>query len=202
MMFYENHGRNIFSEITTRKGVNVKIRKAEEGDLGEVYNLACSSCYKEDEHTERLLYPIEHYKDGIKNSENFYVAETEKILGFLTAYEKEKWLDIHPNWANDILWHPQLNNNTKDNFLMIEELVVSDEGFEIGLKEAMYDFIINKSRTKNIPYVFKEVIVSPIPNISSLAIKNEKDFILSGIKYIKRNDQVYTNLVFCKPTTE
>lgn len=185
----------------------IEIREAVEEDLSAIYNIACSVGYEQkdpnagflmDDYTEKPQYYHEFFQEKIQKLDHFYIAESKNVLGFLLAYTKEEWLEENPTWMEEVYWNPEFDRQDIENFIVVDKIAVMAEQTGKGIGSILHKHLIHSIEEEGIEDIFQEVIISPTPNLVSLAFKNKQEFSLAGFRYENYDDKLYTDLVYHK----
>jgi predicted GNAT superfamily acetyltransferase len=183
------------------------VRRADVDDIDGIMDVACSVGNSSKIHTAGFLmddYTINYnhfwrkFTRLIIELKHFYIIEGTNILGFLIAYDKEKWLEHNPGWIESISWHPQFDLQHIDNFILIDKTAVSMGLTGRGLGSMLYTSLAQDLTAAGIHDIFAETIISPKPNFASLEFRMKQNYTLAGVRYEEYKDTVYTDLVYHK----
>jgi len=204
MSIIKNNSMEIISkEIAVRPSV----RKAAHLDIDGIMDVACSVGnsnkiprvgFLMDDYTQNYNYFKRLFLKLIMELDNFYVIESNSIIGFLIAYTKEQWLIYNPDWLGDIIWSPQFDVKKVDNFVLVDKIAVRNGLTGKGLGSLLYKTLVPNIKKKNVCNLFSETLISPKPNFASLEFRNKQDYKLAGIRYESYKGTVYTDLVYHK----
>lgn len=186
----------------------LRVRKAKAEDMEEIYEVACSvgTAEKEseqgflvDDYVSNPVYYKKKIKKAIANLEHFYVAEYDKIYGFMIAYTKQEWLKDNPNWIKDVYWIPDFDMSKTENFLLVDKTAVYADLTGMGIGSLIYKRLLEDLEAEGIENIFAETIISPTPNFASLQFRKKQKYTLAGVRYEYYNDNLYTDLIYYKP---
>ncbi|MDD4834746.1 MAG: GNAT family N-acetyltransferase [Lutispora sp.] len=185
----------------------LRVRKANKNDLNEIYGIACSVGSSEkiseqgflvdDYRSNPKLYKKKLLK-GIHKLNHFYVAEYDKIYGFMMAYTKEEWLLDNPNWISDVYWRPDFDKNKLENFAVVDKTAVKADLTGQGIGSLIYTRLLSDLKSQGIDNIFAETIISPQPNFASLQFRKKQKYNLAGMRYEDYNNNLYTDLIYHK----
>lgn len=185
----------------------LRVRKVNKSDINDIYSIACSVGTSEkiseqgflvdDYRSNPRLYKRKLMK-AISNIEHFYVAEYDKIYGFMIAYTKDEWLKDNPNWIEDVYWKPDFDKSKLDNFIVVDKTAVLADLTGQGIGSHIYTRLISDLKSEGIENIFAETIISPQPNFASLQFRKKQKYSLAGMRYEDYNDNMYTDLVYHK----
>lgn len=185
----------------------LKIRKANVKDVEEIYDVACSVGTSEKDSEQGFLVDDylsrpEYYKHiiekKIESLDNFYVAEYDRIYGFLMAYEKENWLRENPKWIEEIFWKPDFNYNDLKKFIIVDKTAIYSNYTGVGIGSLLYEHMLERIAAKGYKNILSETIISPEPNFASLQFRRKQHYNLAGVRYENYNNKIYTDLVYIK----
>lgn len=183
------------------------VRKAAHLDIDGIMDVACSVGnsnkipkvgFLMDDYTQNYNYFKRLFLKLIMELDNFYVIESNSIIGFLIAYTKEQWLRHNTDWLHDIIWSPQFDIKKADDFVLVDKTAVLNGLTGKGFGSMLYKTLINNIKNKNIYNLFAETLISPKPNFASLEFRIKQDYKLAGIRYESYKGTVYTDLVYHK----
>lgn len=185
----------------------LRVRKANKNDLNEIYGIACSVGSSEkiseqgflvdDYRSNPKLYKKKLLK-GIYKLNHFYVAEYDKIYGFMMAYTKEEWLLDNPNWISDVYWRPDFDKSKLENFAVVDKTAVKADLTGQGIGSLIYTRLLSDLKSQGIDNIFAETIISPQPNFASLQFRKKQKYNLAGMRYEDYNNNLYTDLIYHK----
>ncbi len=185
----------------------IRVRKAERSDLDQIYSIACSVGTSEkpsergflvDDYSSNPHYYKNKIKNWIGNINHFYVAELDRIYGFLLAYTKEEWLSDNPDWIDVTHWKPDFNMKQLDNFIVIDKTAIQDSFTGLGIGSVIYTKLIEDLKREKIDNILAETIISPSPNFASLNFRIKQKYNLAGIRYEDYKNELYTDLIYHK----
>lgn len=185
----------------------LRVRKAELSDVNAIFEVAASVGTSEkvaeqgflvDDYLSRPVYYKKKIRHWIENLEHLYVAEYDKIYGFMIAYTKEEWLRDNPNWLNDVYWNPDFNKGWTEKFIVVDKTAVFSDLTGMGIGSLIYKRLMEDLRNENIKHIFAETIISPQPNFASLQFRKKQKYSLAGVRYEKYNNTLYTDLIYHK----
>lgn len=185
----------------------LRVRKAELSDVNSIFNVAASVGTSEkvaeqgflvDDYLSKPVYYKKKIRHWIEKLKHLYVAEYDKIYGFMIAYTREEWLISNPNWLNDVYWNPDFNKSWTDDFIVVDKTAVYADLTGIGIGSLIYKRLLADLRTEGVEHIFAETIISPQPNFASLQFRNKQKYSLAGVRYEKYNSNLYTDLVYHK----
>ncbi|SHK17984.1 GNAT family N-acetyltransferase [Paramaledivibacter caminithermalis] len=186
---------------------SIRVRKVLPKDVDTIYSIACSVGTKNKDSTQGFLMdnytssPNKYKKFFLKKIEEldyFYIAQSHKPLGFLMAYTKNQWLKDNPNWIQDIYWSPDFNQNKTNNFIVIDKTAILAGYTGKGIGSRLYKRLIVDIAKAGITNIFAETIISPTPNLASLAFRKKQKYTLAGVRYEKYEKKLYTDLIYYK----
>lgn len=185
----------------------LRVRKAEACDIDEIFNVAASVGTSEklseqgflvDDYLSRPAYYKNKIKNWIKSLEHFYVAEYDKVYGFMIAYTREEWLGDNPNWINDIYWNPDFDRSWTDKFIVVDKTAVYADLTGMGIGSLIYKRLLEDLSVDGVEHIFAETIISPQPNFASLQFRKKQNYSLAGVRYERYNENLYTDLIYHK----
>ncbi|MFZ5352163.1 MAG: GNAT family N-acetyltransferase [Bacillota bacterium] len=185
----------------------LKVRKATLQDVDAVFDVACSVGKSEkvaeqgflvDDYMSNPRYYKTKLKRRIKRLKHFYVAEYDRIYGFLMAYEKNEWLAENPNWMEEVYWRPDFLSSATDNFILVDKTAVLSQLTGMGIGSLMYESLKTDLRNEGIKDIFAETIISPQPNFASLQFRKKQNYNLAGVRYEEYKGKLYTDLIYHK----
>jgi len=185
----------------------LRVRKATPSDLNEIYAVACSVGTSEkiseqgflvDDYRSNPRFYKKKLLNAIMNLEHFYVAEYDKIYGFMMAYTKEQWLADNPDWITDVYWKPDFDKSKLDNFVVVDKTAIKAGLTGQGIGSLIYTRLLADLKNKGIENIFAETIISPQPNFASLQFRKKQNYTLAGMRYENYNGKLYTDLVYYK----
>lgn len=186
----------------------ISIKKATPKDICGIYSVACSvgsktkeshSGFLMDDYASRPKYYQRFFLEKIMELDHFYVAENQMgIIGFLMAYTKEQWLRYNPIWIDEIKWSPDFDFKKLESFILIDKTAILAGMTGKGIGSKLYKALFRDIEVKGIQYVFAETIISPTPNLSSLAFREKQKYDLAGVRYEIYLDTLYTDLIYYK----
>ncbi len=186
---------------------HIRVRKATLEDVDQVYEVACSVGRSEkvaeqgflvDDYLSNPRYYKTKLKRRIKRLSHFYVAEFDKIYGFLMAYSKDEWLAENPEWIEDIYWRPDFNKSKLDDFVLVDKTAIMSQLTGMGIGSTLYERLKSDLRKEGIKDIFAETIISPEPNFASLQFRKKQQYTLSGTRYEEYKGTLYTDLIYHK----
>ena len=185
----------------------LKVRKAKASDVHQVYNIASSvgsstkipeQGFLIDDYGSNPRFYKKKLSNAITNLEHFYVAEYERIYGFMMAYTKEEWLKDNPDWIEDVYWSPDFDKSKLDNFIVVDKTAVQAGLTGQGIGSIIYKRLLEDLKIKGIENIFAETIISPLPNFASLQFRKKQRYVLAGMRYEDYNNTLFTDLVYYK----
>ncbi len=185
----------------------LRVRKAKASDVHQVYNIASSvgsstkipeQGFLIDDYGSNPKFYKKKLLNAITNLNHFYVAEYERIYGFMMAYTKEEWLKDNPNWIEDVYWSPDFDKSKLDNFIVVDKTAVQAGLTGQGIGSIIYKRLLEDLRAKGIENIFAETIISPLPNFASLQFRKKQRYVLAGMRYEDYNNTLFTDLVYYK----
>lgn len=185
----------------------MNIRRADERDVEEIFNVACTVGTSEKNPEQGFLVDDylsdpNYYKMFIRNRINelqhIYVAEYDQIYGFMITYTKEQWLKYNPTWIEDIHWKPDFDRKRLDNFVMVDKTAIVSHMTGMGIGSMLYNYMIDNLRADGISNIFAETIISPAPNFASLQFRIKQKYTLAGMRYEEYKQSIYTDLIYYK----
>jgi predicted GNAT family acetyltransferase len=185
----------------------MRVRKAEEFDVEEIYSISCSVGTSEkssekgflvDDYTSNPPYYKNKIRNCINNLKHFYVAELDRVYGFLIAYTREEWLKDNPDWIEVTHWKPDFNKEVLNNFIVVDKTAIQDGLTGLGIGSIIYNKLLEDLKAENINNILAETIISPQPNFASLNFRIKQKYNLAGIRYEDYNGQLYTDLIYHK----
>ncbi len=185
----------------------LRVRKAEINDINAIYDVASSVGTPEkvseqgflvDDYLSKPSYYKKKIGHWIENLEYFYVAEYDKIYGFMIAYTKEEWIRDNPSWIQDVHWNPEFDLSRTSKFIVVDKTAVFAEMTGMGIGSLIYKRLLEDLKLEGIGNIFAETIISPQPNLASLQFRKKQEYSLAGVRYEKHNSTLYTDLVYHK----
>lgn len=185
----------------------LRVRKAELSDINAIFDVAASVGTSEkvaeqgflvDDYLSNPIYYKKKIRHWIENLEHFYVAEYDKIYGFMIAYTKEEWLRDNPNWLHDVYWNPDFDKSWTERFIVVDKTAVYADLTGMGIGSLIYKRLLEDLRAEHIEHIFAETIISPQPNFASLQFRKKQKYSLAGVRYEKYNKELYTDLIYHK----
>ena len=185
----------------------LKVRKAKASDVHQVYNIASSvgsstkipeQGFLIDDYGSNPRFYKKKLSNAITNLEHFYVAEYERIYGFMMAYTKEEWLKDNPDWIEDVYWSPDFDKSKLDNFIVVDKTAVQAGLTGQGIGSIIYKRLLEDLKIKGIENIFAETIISPLPNFASLQFRKKQKYVLAGMRYEDYDNTLFTDLVYYK----
>lgn len=185
----------------------IRVRKAKRSDVDQIYEISCSVGTDEKDSekgflVDNYLSNPSYYKSKIRKTINtidhFYIAEFDKIYGFLIAYTKDEWLLDNKTWIQDIFWKPDFCKNALDKFILVDKTAIRQDLTGHGIGSIIYDTLISDLRAQGIYNILAETIISPKPNFASLNFRNKQNYNLAGVRYEHYLGQIYTDLIYHK----
>lgn len=186
----------------------LRVRNAKAKDVDNIYEIACSVGTSEkiseqgflvDDYVSNPVYYKKKIKRAISSLEHFYVAEYDKIYGFMLAYTKNEWLNDNPNWMQDVYWRPDFDMSKTENFLVVDKTAVYADLTGMGIGSLIYKRLLEDLTAEGIDNIFAETIISPMPNFASLQFRKKQKYNLAGVRYEYYRDNLYTDLIYYKP---
>jgi GNAT superfamily N-acetyltransferase len=185
----------------------LRVRKAELNDINGIFDVAASVGTSEkvseqgflvDDYLSKPAYYKKKIRNWIQNLEHLYVAEYDKIYGFMIAYTREEWLKDNPNWLHDVYWNPDFDKNWTRKFIVVDKTAVYADLTGMGIGSLIYKRLLEDLRSEGIKNIFAETIISPHPNFASLQFRKKQNYSLAGVRYEKYNNNLYTDLIYHK----
>jgi GNAT superfamily N-acetyltransferase len=185
----------------------LRVRKAEVCDLNSIFDIAASVGTSEkvaeqgflvDDYLSKPAYYKKKIKHCIQDLEHLYVAEYDKIYGFMIAYTKEEWLRDNPEWISDVYWNPDFDKSWTQNFIVVDKTAVYADLTGVGIGSLIYKRLLEDLRAEGVKHIFAETIISPQPNFASLQFRKKQNYSLAGVRYEKYNNNLYTDLIYHK----
>jgi predicted GNAT family acetyltransferase len=185
----------------------LRVRKAKASDVHQVYNIASSvgsstkipeQGFLIDDYGSNPKFYKKKLLDAITDLNHFYVAEYERIYGFMMAYTKEEWLKVNPNWIEDVYWSPDFDKSKLNNFIVVDKTAVQAGLTGQGIGSIIYKHLLNDLRAEGVENIFAETIISPLPNFASLQFRKKQKYVLAGMRYEDYNNTLFTDLVYYK----
>ena len=185
----------------------LRVRKADVSDINDIFNVAASVGTSEkvaeqgflvDDYLSKPAHYKKKIRNWIENLEHFYVAEYDKIYGFMIAYTREEWLRDNPDWLHDVYWNPDFVKSWTEKFIVVDKTAVYADLTGIGIGSLIYERLLDDLRAEDIGHIFAETIISPQPNFASLQFRKKQRYSLAGVRYEKYNNILYTDLIYHK----
>lgn len=185
----------------------LRVRKAEACDIEAIFDVAASVGTSEkvseqgflvDDYLSRPAYYKNKIRNWIMDLEHFYVAEYDRIYGFMIAYTREEWLRDNPNWISDVYWSPDFDKSWTDRFIVVDKTAVFADLTGMGIGSLIYKRLQEDLAIKGIEHIFAETIISPQPNFASLQFRKKQNYNLAGVRYENYNNNLYTDLIYHK----
>ena len=188
----------------------LRVRKANKSDIHQIYNIACFVGSSEKISEQGFL--VDDYSSNpklykrkllraINNLNHFYIAEYDRIYGFMIAYKKEEWLKDNPNWIEEVYWRPDFDKSKLNNFIVVDKTAVQADLTGQGIGSIIYKRLQEDLKSEGIETIFAETIISPQPNFASLQFRKKQKYSLAGMRYEDYNSTMYTDLVYYKKVT-
>lgn len=189
------------------KGENISIRKAKEEDVDGIFEIASSVGGEKKNPREGFL--MDDYTKDIKTHKRkilkniieldyFYVAEYEKLLGYLIAYTRDQWLNIEENWFDEVYWHTEFDKSKLDDFILIDKTAIYSGLTGLGIGSRIYKTLFHELNLKGINNIFAETLIAPIPNLASLEFRLKQNYSLCGFRYENHFEKILSTLVYYK----
>lgn len=185
----------------------LKVRKAKASDVHQVYNIASSvgsstkipeQGFLIDDYVSNPKYYKKRLLNAINSLKHFYVAEYERIYGFMMAYTKEEWLRDNPDWIEDVYWSPDFDKSRLGNFIVVDKTAVQAGLTGQGIGSIIYKHLLKELNTNGVDTIFAETIISPLPNFASLQFRKKQKYVLAGMRYEDYNNTLFTDLIYYK----
>lgn len=185
----------------------LRVRKAEACDVNAIFDVAASvgtsqkvaeQGFLVDDYLSKPAYYKNKIQNWIQSLGHFYVAEYDRIYGFMIAYSKEEWLRDNPEWIDDIFWNPDFDKSWTDKFVVVDKTAVYADLTGMGIGSIIYKRLLEDLKAEEIGHIFAETIISPQPNFASLQFRKKQNYSLAGVRYEKYNNNLYTDLVYHK----
>ena len=185
----------------------LRVRKAELNDINGIFDVAASVGTSEkeseqgflvDDYLSKPAYYKKKIRNWIQNLEHLYVAEYDKIYGFMIAYTREEWLKDNPNWLHEVYWNPDFDKSWTRKFIVVDKTAVYADLTAMGIGSLIYKRLLEDLRSEGIKNIFAETIISPQPNFASLQFRKKQNYSLAGVRYEKYNNNLYTDLIYHK----
>jgi GNAT superfamily N-acetyltransferase len=185
----------------------LRVRKAELNDVNSIFDVAATVGTSEkeseqgflvDDYLSKPAYYKKKIRNWIQDLEHLYVAEYDKIYGFMIAYTRDEWLRDNPNWINDVYWNPDFDKSWTRKFIVVDKTAVYSDLTGMGIGSLIYKRLLEDLRIKGIKNIFAETIISPQPNFASLQFRKKQNYSLAGVRYEKYNNTLYTDLIYHK----
>ncbi len=185
----------------------LRVRKANPSDINQIYNIACSvgsstkipeQGFLVDDYSSNPRLYKRKLLNAINKLNHFYVAEYDRIYGFMIAYKKEEWLEDNPNWIDDVYWSPDFDKSMLDDFMLVDKTAIQAGLTGQGIGSIIYKRLLEDLKSEGIKTIFAETIISPLPNFASLQFRKKQEYSLAGMRYENYNNTLYTDLVYYK----
>lgn len=185
----------------------LKVRKAKASDVHQVYNIASSvgsstkipeQGFLIDDYVSNPKYYKKKLLNAINSLKHFYVAEYERIYGFMMAYTKEEWLRDNPDWIEDVYWSPDFDKSRLGNFIVVDKTAVQAGLTGQGIGSIIYKHLLKELNTNGVDTIFAETVISPLPNFASLQFRKKQKYVLAGMRYEDYNNTLFTDLIYYK----
>lgn len=185
----------------------LRVRKAELNDVNSIFDVAATVGTSEkeseqgflvDDYLSKPAYYKKKIRNWIQDLEHLYVAEYDKIYGFMIAYTRDEWLRDNPNWLRDVYWNPDFDKSWTRKFIVVDKTAVYSDLTGMGIGSLIYKRLLEDLRIKGIKNIFAETIISPQPNFASLQFRKKQNYSLAGVRYEKYNNTLYTDLIYHK----
>lgn len=189
----------------------LRVRKAKKSDVNEIYKIACSVGTSEkkseqgfliDDYASNPKFYKRKFLRGINSLNHFYVAEYDRIYGFMVAYDKEEWLRDNPNWIEDVNWSPNLDRSKLENFIVVDKTAIQAGLTGQGIGSLIYKRLVSDLESEGIEHIFAETIIDPHPNFASLQFRKKQKYTLAGMRYEEYNNLMLTDLIYYKPAEQ
>lgn len=183
-----------------------KVLKAKKSDINDIIKVAASVGKAQNDPKQGYL--LENYENNIgkhivkfekdiEKSNFFYVIKRRNnIVGFLLAYQKNRWLEIEPDWIFDTYWKDDFNKHSLENFIILEKIAVKSDLTSQGIGSMLFNQFRQDALSSDIKNMFSETILSPKPNFASMKFAMKQKYELAGIRYEKFNDNLHTTIVY------
>ncbi len=185
----------------------LSVRKARHEDIDAIMKIASTvgkgtknhrQGFLMDDYTKNIEGHRRNMATKIETLDYFYVAVAEEVVGFLMGYTKDQWLELNPNWLDDVYWHPEMDRRKLDRFILIDKTAIRSNLTGLGIGSKIYEKLIKDMRGKNISNIFAETLIAPIPNFASLEFRLKQKYQLCGFRYERYQGRVLSTLVYNK----
>lgn len=185
----------------------IKVRRAKESDVHQIYNIASSvgssvkipeQGFLIDDYGSNPKFYKKKLLNAINSLKHFYVAEYERIYGFMMAYTKDEWIRDNPNWIEDVYWSPDFDKTRLENFIVVDKTAVQAGLTGQGIGSIIYKHLLESLNANGVDTIFAETIISPLPNFASLQFRKKQKYMLAGMRYEDYNNTLFTDLVYYK----
>ena len=189
---------------------DIEVRKATESDIEGIFNVAASvgqkrkdplQGYLMDDYTSNPeLHKVKLLK-VLNEADHFYIAEdvieeSRRVVGFMIAYSKNKWLKNNSDWLVKNHFRPDFNSNNLENYIMLDKIAVLASLNRQGVGSKLYKRLIKVMREEKVYDIFEEVIISPTPNLPSVLFKTKRGLKLASVRYEEHVGKILTTLVY------
>ncbi|MGE5632577.1 MAG: N-acetyltransferase family protein [Caulobacteraceae bacterium] len=185
----------------------LRVRKAKEEDAEAIYAIACSvgtpqkipeQGFLLDDYASNPGFYKKLIRKYISALAHFYVAEYDRIYGFMIAYTREEWLKENPGWLQDVHWSPDFDMVKTGSFILVDKTAVYADYTGMGIGSVIYKRLQEDLQNDGIEHIFAETVISPSPNIASLHFSKKQKYSLAGVRYKNYNDILHTGLIYYK----
>lgn len=193
----------------SRDASEYTVEKATPADVGGIMAVAIAAgkAHKDseagflmDDYAADEAEHTEEFRLAAGRSRFFYVIKDRqgRVLGFLLAHGRERWLRKEPRWIDDIHWRPDFDQRALDNFVLLEKIAVDAELRGTGLGSVMFRRFRADANAAGIHDMFSETIIGPRPNFAALSFALKQKYALAGIRYEEYDGRIITDAVYHK----
>lgn len=208
-MDYVNLNADTITHSLDKKALlqRITVRKAEPGDVKDIYKIAASVGQRNkvseqgfliDDYKSNPLGYMKMFLSRIRELDYFYVACLHKPVAFLMAYTKDQWLRYNPKWIENIYWKPDFDIRKTDSFILIDKTAVYSGMTGMGIGSRLYKRLIKDMTLNGISNIFAETVIDPVPNFASLQFRRKQKYRLAGMRYEEYQGRIITDLIYYK----
>lgn len=201
-----NSKNNFAKVVDFNVSEDFNICKAKKSDVEDIIKIAASvgksvnnskQGYLLANYSKDTIRHMKKFEKDIEISKFFYVIKRRNnVLGFLLAYQKDKWLDIEPHWVFNTNWKDDFNKNALKKFVILEKIAVKADLTGQGIGSELFKRFRQDALTSGIKNMFSETVLSPKPNFASMEFAMKQRYKLAGIRYENFNEELLTTIVY------
>lgn len=188
-------------------GVKYTVEKARPEDAAAIMAVAITAGkatkdsdagFLMDDYTSNPAEHRQQFAEAADKSRFFYIVKNDsgRVLGFLLAHRRARWLRIEPMWLEQVIWRPDFDKARLDDFVLLEKIAVDSELRGTGLGSEMFAQFRQDALAAGITDMFSETIIGPRPNFAALAFALKQKYTLAGIRYEEYDGKMLTDVVY------